>query len=257
MSHGATTETHCLNCSAALRGPWCHACGQKSGAAHLDVHHVAHEAVHEFLHLDGKILRTVKLLVLQPGQLTKEFIEGRRARSISPLRLYLTFSVLFFAITAIVPGARDVFFKSNVKTATSQERVEAEKTADRLAESVVHNLPRTMFVLMPVFALLTWAFFHRQQRYYVPHLYYSIHFHAFLFLIMAVTVLFGIGGTVSKAIGQVVFLTSFPYHFLALRRVFGGSWGKVLLKGTAIGVAYLLIIAGALIAIVTLMIRSL
>ena len=71
----------CLNCGASLQGPYCHACGQKAVHPVANVHDFVHEATHEFLHLDGKILNTVKLLVMKPGQLTREFVEGRRTRS--------------------------------------------------------------------------------------------------------------------------------------------------------------------------------
>src|SRR5262252_4987894 len=59
---------------------------------------LSHEALHEFAHVDGKIIQTVKLLVTKPGRLTTEFLAGRRARFISPVRLYLTCSLIFFAL---------------------------------------------------------------------------------------------------------------------------------------------------------------
>ena len=102
MSHGELSS-HCLNCETRLHGKFCHACGQKTTSANVRMHDFVHEATHEFLHLDGKILRTLKLLVTKPGLLTVEFLEGRRARYISPLRVYLTFSVIFFTIAALMP----------------------------------------------------------------------------------------------------------------------------------------------------------
>ena len=79
----------CLDCGAQLHGRFCHGCGQKAARPILDIHEFLHEATHEFLHLDGKIFTTLKLLATKPGQLTKDFIEGRRARYISPIRLCL------------------------------------------------------------------------------------------------------------------------------------------------------------------------
>ena len=66
------------------------------------MHDLAHDVVHEFLHVDSKIFRTVKLLLLKPGFLTREYFEGRRVRYVSPLRLYLVFSVINFAAAALV-----------------------------------------------------------------------------------------------------------------------------------------------------------
>ena len=249
MSHEAA-ELHCLNCGVELQGRFCHACGQKGASVNVRMHDFVHEATHEFLHLDGKILQTVKLLVVRPGELTREFLAGRRARYISPLRVYLTFSLLFFTLAAVMPGATKGGLKvgaSGLDGNTPFERrldtqlAKAEQDADRLGEAVLRNLPKAMFALMPIFALITWALYRRQQRFYIPHLYYSVHFHAFLFLVMALYVVLSRIG-VPKPIAASVILLNVPYHFVALRRVFGGSIPKTLLKGTLAGVAYVLIV---------------
>lgn len=235
---------NCLNCGAELQGDWCHFCGQKASAHHLSLHDVAHDATHEFLHLDGKILQTMKLLLLRPGQLTREFIEGRRIRYISPLRLYLTWSVIFFALTAIVPGARDGVIRVGPgKGATATDTARDEKLADEIGNSLLQNLPKAMFVLMPVFGLLTWAFYRRQQPYYVAHLYYAVHFHAFAFFILAMGVLLAWIGKPGKVVGMTLFWATVPYHFIALKRVFGGSRLATAGKGLAIGVLYWIAIA--------------
>ena len=64
--------------------------------------------MHELLHVDGKIFRSVRLLLMRPGLLTHEYFRGRRARYISPIRLYLIFSVAFFAAAALA-GSEPVF----------------------------------------------------------------------------------------------------------------------------------------------------
>ncbi|MGN6183300.1 MAG: DUF3667 domain-containing protein [Thermoanaerobaculia bacterium] len=253
MNHHHESLTHCPNCGAELHGAYCHDCGQKA-ALHLGVHDVVHEATHEFLHLDGKILNTVRLLLFRPGQLTLDFIAGRRVRYITPLRLYLTFSVLFFALTAIVPGARQSIIQVGSDEPAAVKK-QAEDEAEKLGESILHNLPRAMFVLMPAFALLTWMLYRRNQRFYIPHLYYSVHFHAFTFLVLSLSMLAGLIGRPGKIIGGVMFLTTVPWHYFGLRRMFGNSWPKTILKGTAIGVLYWLMIAAVMVAITLWSIR--
>ena len=107
---------------------------------------------------------------------------------------------------------------------------------------------------MPVFAGLTWLFYRREQPYYIPHLYYAIHFHAVVFLVLAVALLVGMAG---KGAGGVLFLVVFPYHYIALRRVFGGSRWRSVAKGTAIGVLYVVILALAMYALARVTIQSL
>jgi len=222
------------------------------------VHDLVHDGVHEFLHLDGKIFQTLKLLVTKPGALTREYLAGRRARYISPLRLYLTFSVLYFALVALSPGTGNLKVTSD-DISTPKAREEIERVQERLPElraEIPHQMARVMFLLMPGFALLTWGFYRRSQRYYVSHLYYSIHFHAFVFLIFTLGALLGLTGRIGAAVGSMLSLGVFPYHYVALRRVFGGTRGQTAWKGTAIGVIYALLAAVVLGVVMWLVIRS-
>ena len=57
---------------------------------------------------DGRIAHTIGALLLHPGRLTREFIEGHRVRYISPVRLYLTASVLYFVIAVAAPNLSPV-----------------------------------------------------------------------------------------------------------------------------------------------------
>lgn len=94
---GHTKETNCLNCGAALNGPFCHECGQ-----HAHVHRTLgaffHDFLHGVLHFEGKIWRTLPLLVWKPGELTRRYIDGQRARFISPIALFLFSVFLMFAV---------------------------------------------------------------------------------------------------------------------------------------------------------------
>ena len=86
----------CLNCGAALTGAYCARCGQKATRPDLTLGGFLHETTHELAHWDGKVPATLKTLFLKPGQLTIDFLAGRRARWLSPLRVYLICSVAFF-----------------------------------------------------------------------------------------------------------------------------------------------------------------
>ncbi len=114
------TETLCKNCGTTLVGRFCSKCGQPE--KHLDpsFHDLLHELVHEFAHLDGKIVATLKALILKPGKLSTEFFAGRRASYIGPIRLYLTFSVVFFLVFALEP-AKSPLTQVHGKSASREE----------------------------------------------------------------------------------------------------------------------------------------
>jgi hypothetical protein len=247
----------CLNCGAELGGPFCQSCGQKAASVHLGFHAVLHEVTHEFLHLDGKIFRTLKLLITRPGQLTKDLVEGHRARHITPLRLYLTASILFFFLFTALPGGGASSFNVTYTNESNSgfrigPRSEAEQAAadpvtrDQISGRVLTNLPRAVFVVMPISALLTFAFYRRRQPFYVARLYYAVHVHTFAFLAGSIVLLLSRGGRVVEIVALPVALSTFVYHYLALHRFFGDSWPRTLWKGTVITFMYVVLLIVAM-----------
>jgi len=101
---GHTHESACLNCNTPLVGPHCHQCGQ-AAHVHRTVGAWWHDLAHGVLHLDGKIWRTLPMLSWRPGDLTRRYIAGERARFVSPLALFLFSVFLMFAVfSAFGPG---------------------------------------------------------------------------------------------------------------------------------------------------------
>jgi hypothetical protein len=96
----------CLNCGSPLSGPFCGGCGQRDVPPYPSVRELAVDAVSEFSGWDGRLAQTLRTLVRHPGLLTREFLEGRRARYISPLRVYLTASLVYFVLAASAPEVR-------------------------------------------------------------------------------------------------------------------------------------------------------
>jgi|GEM_PF-1367605 len=86
----------CRNCAATLAGKYCHESGQ-SRTVHRSVAELVHDVGHAIFHVDGKLWRTLAALTLRPGQLTREYIEGRRARYVSPVSLLVFVMFLLFS----------------------------------------------------------------------------------------------------------------------------------------------------------------
>ncbi len=95
----------CLNCGTPLAGPFCSACGQRDIPPYPSVRELAIDAFWELSGWDGRFAATVRKLVTTPGALTRDFLEGRRARYLSPVRLYLMASLVYFVLAAAAPGA--------------------------------------------------------------------------------------------------------------------------------------------------------
>jgi hypothetical protein len=99
------TPVSCRNCGAPVPGKFCEDCGQSRDIHVLSMHEVVGDVTHSLLHLDSRVWRTLRTLVLKPGKLTNEFIAGRHQLYLPPFRLYLVISLLFFSLRALLPDA--------------------------------------------------------------------------------------------------------------------------------------------------------
>lgn len=102
---GGAHHHACFNCGFPLGGNFCQQCGQQAHI-HRTLTAFWHDILHGVLHFEGKIWRTLPKLLLKPGELTRRYIEGERARFVSPLALFLFSVFLMFAIfNAIGPSS--------------------------------------------------------------------------------------------------------------------------------------------------------
>ena len=100
---GTAGENHahgvCSDCGAPTSGNFCANCGQPTHV-HRTLLHLGEELLHGVMHFDARVWRTLPLLWLNPGKLTREWVEGRRTRYVSPLAIFLfTLFVMFFALS--------------------------------------------------------------------------------------------------------------------------------------------------------------
>lgn len=122
----------CLNCGAKVRDQFCASCGQRREVHVKSVGEVFHDFTHTLTHLDSRAWRTLKLLVLRPGVLTLEFLNGRLESYLPPFRLYLVASLLYFSLGALIPGNQ----LSNVSADAQRESARAT-LVEELRQEVV------------------------------------------------------------------------------------------------------------------------
>jgi hypothetical protein len=93
----------CRNCGATLSGSYCAACGQRRHI-HRSLASIGHDILHSVFHFEGKLWRTIPELVIYPGRLTRRYVEGERAKFISPMALYLLSVFLMYAVFSFTGG---------------------------------------------------------------------------------------------------------------------------------------------------------
>jgi hypothetical protein len=261
----------CLNCGAPLHGGFCAACGQRAVPPNPTVRELAGDAWHELSGYDGRIMETIRGLA-RPGLLTREYLEGRRAHYLPPVRVYLVVSVLYFVIAASAPedvttrpatitgpgGMRIGITDDGDRLAMSAEdRAEMLKNVDRapwlirpMIRSVAEDpeafrsrmftiMPRVFFAMLPVFAGVV-ALFYRKCH-FPTALVFAVHLHAFAFIVFAIAEAMKFAGNarLADAVNGLMALLLAVYALRAFRSVFGGGWPITIFKAAGIGFIYL------------------
>ena len=187
------SAAHCGNCGAKLLGPWCAQCGQPAHASARGFGALLQDGWHTLTHLDGRFWRTFGALLLRPGHLTAEYFAGRRQRYLPPVRLYLVLSVLFFSlagpgspptagpVSATPPpgGAVEVEVgRCELRLGIGgldgalqrgcQRVMQGDSRA--LSAALRDNIPRMMFVFLPLLAAVMLLLYWRPRRLYLEHL---------------------------------------------------------------------------------------
>jgi hypothetical protein len=289
-AHSVAASNPCLNCGTNVQLTYCPECGQREIDSDPTLKEFLHELAEEFLHWDGKLATTFRLLVTKPGVLTNEYLAGRRVRYISPLRVYLTCSVLFFFLNAVVPQPPRVSVRQGALVRTQIGLVtvtEPDSTATIAAlDSMAHHrkwisrtwgrhfgaamrqrgtlitrmaaaIPNTMFVLVPLFAALVMLAFRRARRRFPQHLAFALHVHAFLFLALSVTLVRRFVQNVvpvSAAIELVCLTAVAIYLVRAMRRVYDVSTGGAIGRTALVGVTYFVLFTLAMVVTFTLIV---
>lgn len=248
--------TPCPNCSTPLAGPYCHECGQLGEQFHRSLVPLIWEAFESFFHADGRLLHTMPRLALKPGQLTKDYIEGRRAAQVPPLRMFLVVMLVFFFAGGL-QGHRNVIhigapndFKSDASVSPElRERLAKAERADsggavglwfreRLSYAAAHPREYTMvfeewthriaIAMLPVAAAILSLLFVFRRRFYVfDHLIFSMHSLSFMGLLASATTLIGLVPVVG-GLGKLLFFVAPAHLFVHMRGVYGtGVFGTL------------------------------
>lgn len=282
---------HCPNCGAPAPEAYCGRCGQpQQDHLRTSLGDLAREGVEELLAWDAKILTSFRRLLLSPGFLTTEYLAGRRARYLRPLRLYLTASVVFFLVASLLPGelvnvggqgvsagggairfgvtetAGDIAAATSASASPDSTGPSFERVVERrltqldslgpegrrtLSDHVERTLPKAVFAMVPLFALLLRGLHARQGLYYAEHLIFALHVHAFGFLLFTLVELCS-SVTASGLVDAVAVVWLLGYLFVALRRVYGRTRARTALTMLVLVPAYGLVLSMAMLGALAL-----
>ncbi len=245
-----TASGRCLTCGAALSGRYCSQCGEK--AVHegdLKLSHQLHDIWHEATHLDGRLWGSFGALLFRPGQLTKDYWEGRRGLWMRPLRIFLIVTALSLVLApdAAGPLGMKVYVRQGARgpeltvgtrppsalppakglqvgpagQSGAQATFELEKpmAGEDLAQlnEKIHKIYKVIqYVSLALFAAISLLLSRRVQPYYGAHLILALHYYSFEYVLTGVANRLSLNPQVPLGLGIV-------YLILALWRLVGGG----------------------------------
>ena len=327
----------CLNCGTQLKGQYCRNCGQRSRSRLISLWELISDAFGDLFEIDSRLWQTLVPLMIRPGRLTHDYLQGRRARYMPPFRMYLVLSLLFFVVAFFDPREElGLLFEPepeqasgtvpDVEIAVPDEAIdEAQQVLDELAadgvlpdvelpenadsddggillkfnddseeievggdckdidsadledlpdwiarrltverlkricektqidggkafvDKLLDNIPAALIILLPLMAFVLKALYPLSKRYYVEHLLFFVHFHAFFFLILTLQILLlrlstmlGIPEAVPIVIVVVASFYVPAYLFKSMRRVYGQGGFVTFLKFVVLLISYLM-----------------
>jgi hypothetical protein len=265
----------CLNCGTALNGPFCSQCGQRVIPPHPTTRELVGDAYNELVGWDGKFATqpgTLTRAVID-GQRTRYvsavrlylmcsvlffLVQATAPPPDSDVEFEIGFSVGVSGGTTQTPGERALgkAVTSGLASLTTGERAELDREIDSqpwllrpmiramaedydgLMRRAEEAMPRVLFVLVPVLALVLRLFY--RGRHYPEHLYFATHFGAFVFVVLTLEAIADFARSlpviaVAQLAGAIVIVV---YVVIALRRVYGGSWLATGAKALGVSVIY-------------------
>lgn len=140
MSHlPERKEKICLNCGAALHGRFCHYCGQENIEPKDSFWHLVTHFVYDIIHFDGKFFSTLKYLLFRPGFLSHEYLRGRRADYLHPIRMYVFTSAFFFLIFFSFYQKEEAIEIKEKKNTFQQVMEDLQEEKDRLEKKITKD----------------------------------------------------------------------------------------------------------------------
>ncbi len=143
MSHlPERTEKNCLNCGAEVQGRFCQVCGQENTETKESFWQLLTHFVYDITHFDGKFFSTLKYLLFKPGYLSREYIRGKRATYLHPIRMYVFTSAIFFLLFFSLTNDVAVVKISETKNTAADVVKKLEKRKAKLQNELKDSLSK-------------------------------------------------------------------------------------------------------------------
>lgn len=184
----ALLQTHCLNCDASIKGPFCHQCGQRvrNNSDRL-LGRLLGEFFGNIFFFDNRFFISVRYLIRFPSRMTVEFLEGKRKKFISPVTLFLFLNLIYFFVNPLTDYSLSlydqtysqpysVWIKDWVNLKLQKEGLN-EQSYGIIYQNASDNISKSIMIInIPLIAVFVYLMAFKQRQYYFDSLIFVFHF---------------------------------------------------------------------------------
>jgi hypothetical protein len=242
----------CKSCDNQFNGNYCNNCGEKEiKPKDRTLKHLLSQIVNAFTFADGKFLNTLKSITLRPGRFSKDYVEGKRVKYMTPVSIFFLANLIYFLFPLINTFTTSLYIQTNSFSYRSitekivEEELEQRNLSYTEFEEIYNNktaeLSRMLLIVF-VFMLCIWnAFVHigSKRKYFADHLVFS--FELMTFTILIVIQFYGLISLLGRFIGVTFlgnnFYTSTSavilliyFYFFGERNFYQVGYGRAILN---------------------------
>jgi hypothetical protein len=253
-------DNRCESCSHIFKGTYCNVCGEKVLEAKDRSFATFLQNLNIAVFTDNKFLKTLWLVIRNPGFLSKEYAEGRRVNYIRPLQLFFVLNLVYFLFPLLQLFNTSLRTQMYLRThsgfvrAMVHEKIGADPLALRGYELMYNekttSLAKLLIILFVVVAAVPMAVIYRKRnRFFTDHVTLAVELTTFnlavnalllsLFLMTTNAILHWTHMGWQKYLDDqtltIIFILTNAYFLFAAGKTFYNQHGKMLLLKIVLG----------------------
>lgn len=238
---------NCTNCRAVLTGPYCSNCGQKKFSPHdLTISKFILNFFEDFFKFDSNVFKTIRYLLFRPGFLSNEYVKGRIASYVKPLKLFVFTCVIVLFLGPYIAkhdysfALDDLDFMQNkIEEVSAKKNISKEIFIEKFNSTYLSKMPFFYLIAIIAFTLLLGLIFISQKRVFAQHLIFSLHFYTACLIFYLIESLFSKFTDISFFIVALIF--PFVYLIIAVRKFYTAKFFPMVISSIIIYTVYFLI----------------
>lgn len=259
------TAVRCPNCNKKQKKSfkYCPKCGQRNTSHKVSFLLLLQDLFKEELHLNNKTFRSIRLLLLKPGALTRAYIDGRKKSMLTPTKLFIWTGFLLIAL--MLPTLNKLGVNSengpiqfNIDEKTEESSYdnntmkgkvgnyfrdmlqEANDHPKEFMQKLLRRFPFVLLGILPGFAVFLRLVYRKRKMYFLEHLVFLLHFHAFAFLMLSLLMVLMLIFPLITVMNKIVFAALFVYFLLAYKNVYQHRWPGTIVRGSLLSLFFLI-----------------